>query len=83
MLTDKLTRLEHVTFAAYKVPHPLFATFDLRVHTDGDISPKEAVVQACQELVQELQTLDQEFTKEFELHRITRQGPGAGLDHHN
>lgn len=79
MLRDKLFRLPHVIFAAYKVPHPLFATFQLRVHTDGDISPKEAVVQACQQLVQELQELDQEFTKEFELRKITGQGP-AGLD---
>lgn len=80
MLRDKLCRLEHVTFAAYKVPHPLFATFELRVHTDGDISPKEALVKACQELIQELQMLDQEFTKEFELRKITGQGPSAGLD---
>lgn len=80
MLRDKLFRLEHVTFSAYKVPHPLFATFDLRVHTDGEISPKEAVVQACQELVQELQILDQEFTKEYELRKITAQVPGMNGD---
>jgi DNA-directed RNA polymerase II subunit RPB11 len=63
-----------VLFAGYQVPHPLFATFKLRVQTDGDITPKEAVVGACQELVKELQMLDQEFTKEWELKKIAVAG---------
>ncbi|KAK3621214.1 DNA-directed RNA polymerase II core subunit [Elasticomyces elasticus] len=70
LLRDKLTRSDHVLFAAYQVPHPLFAVFKLRVQTDGEVTPKQAVVGACQELVQELQTLDQEFTKEWELKKI-------------
>ena len=77
LLRDKLSRSSHVWFAGYQVPHPLFATFKLRVQTDGEISPNEAVVQACQELVKELQMLDQEFTKEFELKKIA--GAGAEL----
>jgi DNA-directed RNA polymerase II subunit RPB11 len=44
------------------------------VQTDGEISPKEAVVGACQELVKELQMLDQEFTKEWELKKIAVAG---------
>ncbi|KAK3677624.1 DNA-directed RNA polymerase II core subunit [Recurvomyces mirabilis] len=70
LLRDKLSRSEHVLFAAYQVPHPLFAVFKLRVQTDGEIAPKDAVIQACNELVQELQSLDQEFTKEWELKKI-------------
>ncbi|KAF2720272.1 RBP11-like subunits of RNA polymerase [Polychaeton citri CBS 116435] len=74
VLRAKLARSEHVLFAAYQVPHPLFADFKLRVQTDGEISPKEAVIQACQELVKELESLDREFTKEFELKRIAGEG---------
>lgn len=61
-------------FAAYKIPHPLFATFELRVQTDGEITPKKAVLTACMDIVQDLQRLDQEFTKEFELKKIAGMG---------
>ncbi|KAK5164068.1 DNA-directed RNA polymerase II core subunit [Saxophila tyrrhenica] len=77
LLRAKLVKSEHVVFAGYQVPHPLFAVFKLRVQTDGEVSPKEAVVQACQELVKELQILDQEFTKEWELKKIA--GGGGDL----
>jgi DNA-directed RNA polymerase II subunit RPB11 len=80
MLRDKLFRMDHVTFAAYKVPHPLFATFQLRIHTDGEIAPKAAVIKACQELINQLQELDQEFTKEFELKKMAANVPNGGLD---
>ncbi|KAK4616324.1 DNA-directed RNA polymerase II subunit RPB11 [Fulvia fulva] len=76
LLRAKLVKSDHVLFAGYQVPHPLFATFKLRVQTDGVIQPKEAVVTACKELVTELQQFDQEFTKEFELKKIA----GAGAD---
>ena len=71
LLRAKLVKSPHVMFAAYQVPHPLFAVFKLRVQTDGEVSPKEAVVQACRDLVAELEKLDQEFTKEWELKKIS------------
>lgn len=74
LLRAKLVKSPPVLFAAYQVPHPLFAVFKLRVQTDGSITPKEAVVQACQDLVNELQKLDQEFTKEWELKKIATDG---------
>lgn len=80
MLRDRLFRLDHVTFAAYKVPHPLFANFELRIHTDGEISPKDALIAACRELITELQTLDQEFTKEFELKKMAADIPNGGME---
>jgi len=52
------------------VPHPLFATFELRVQTDGTITPKEALVNCCKNLVGDLQTLSREFTKEYELRKM-------------
>ena len=79
LLRAKLAKSAHVLFAGYQVPHPLFATFKLRVQTDGEVTPREAVVQACQELVKELQMLDQEFTKEWELKKIAGGGGGMGF----
>jgi len=70
LLRAKLAKSEHVLFAGYQVPHPLFATFKLRVQTDGEIQPKEAVVKACREVISELAALDREFTKEWELKKI-------------
>ncbi|KAK4500118.1 hypothetical protein PRZ48_008304 [Zasmidium cellare] len=77
LLRAKLVKSQHVLFAGYQVPHPLFATFKLRVQTDGEVTPKEAIVQACKDLLGELHNLDQEFTKEFELKKIA--GAGAEL----
>lgn len=74
LLRATLIKSPNVLFAAYKIPHPLFATFELRVQTDGEISPKDAVVKACADVVQDLQKLDQEFTKEWELKKIAGQG---------
>ena len=76
LLRAKLAKSEHVLFAGYQVPHPLFAKFHMRVQTDGVVTPKEAIIQACRDLIAELQSLDQEFTKEWELKKIA----GAGAD---
>ena len=53
-----------------QVPHPLVPKFILRVQTDGDISPKQAVITACNELVRDLGILSREFTKEYELRKM-------------
>ena len=52
------------------VPHPLFAKVELRVQTDGSITPKEAVVTCCKKLVADLGQFSREFTKEFELRKM-------------
>ncbi|RKF59166.1 DNA-directed RNA polymerase II subunit RPB11 [Erysiphe neolycopersici] len=70
MLRAHLLRDPHVLFAGYKVPHPLFATFELRVQTDGEVSPRDAVVNCCKTLVNDLQIMSREFTKEYELRKM-------------
>ena len=77
LLRARLIKSPHIRFAAYKIPHPLFAKFELRVQTDGEVTPKDAVVAACADIVQDLQKLDQEFTKEWELKKIAGQGGTA------
>ncbi|RAL15674.1 actin cytoskeleton-regulatory complex protein PAN1 [Aspergillus homomorphus CBS 101889] len=70
LIRSRLLQSSHVLFAAYKVPHPLVPQFLLRVQTDGEITPKEAVVTACHELVRDLGILSREFTKEYELRKM-------------
>lgn len=59
-----------------QVPHPLFPTFELRVQTDGEITPKEAVIAACKDLVTELASFDREFKREYELRKMVGQEGG-------
>ncbi|KAL5349960.1 DNA-directed RNA polymerase II core subunit [Pseudogymnoascus australis] len=77
LLRAHLLKDPHVTFAGYRVPHPLFATIELRVQTDGTITPKEAVIGVAKSLVAELGQLSREFTKEFELRKMVT---GAAAD---
>lgn len=70
ILRAHLLKEPHVIFAGYKIPHPLFATFELRIQTDGDITPKEAMVNCCKALVGDLEILSREFTKEYELRKM-------------
>jgi DNA-directed RNA polymerase subunit L len=44
----------------------------IRVQTNGDITPKEAVVQVIKKLMQMYNRLQQEFTREFELRRVVQ-----------
>lgn len=76
LLTARLLSNKHVLFAAYRTPHPLFAAFDLRVQTDGTMTPKAAVIWACSDIVRNLNQLAGEFTKEMELKKISRMAGG-------
>ncbi|KAL3428282.1 hypothetical protein PVAG01_01791 [Phlyctema vagabunda] len=78
MLRAHLFKDPHVLFAGYKIPHPLFATFELRIQTDGEITPKEALVSCCKALVGDLEILSREFTKEYELRKMVGGDGNAG-----
>ncbi|KAJ6184370.1 hypothetical protein N7519_005671 [Penicillium mononematosum] len=69
MLRQRLLKTAHVIFAAYRVPHPLTPEFQLRVQTDGEITPRQAVINASQALIKDLGILSREFTKEYELRK--------------
>ncbi|KAE8349173.1 hypothetical protein BDV28DRAFT_160713 [Aspergillus coremiiformis] len=70
LIRSRLLQSSHVLFAAYKVPHPLVPKFELRVQTDGEITPKTAIIAACNDLVRDLGILSREFTKEYELRKM-------------
>ncbi|KAI9808231.1 MAG: hypothetical protein M1825_004688 [Sarcosagium campestre] len=71
LLRARLLQSPIVKFAGYRVPHPLVPKFELRVQTDGSITPKEALVAACRDVVSDLGILGREFTKEVELKKMT------------
>ena len=74
LLRAQLLQNTNVEFAGYKVPHPLFPTIELRVKTNGSLTPKEAVLTACRELVNDLSILSTEFTREYELRKMVNTG---------
>ncbi|KAI9697610.1 MAG: DNA-directed RNA polymerase II core subunit [Candelina mexicana] len=76
MLRSRLLSSPHVLFSAYKVPHPLIASFELRVQTDGEITPTQAVVQASKDIVNDLSVLGRRFTEEWELFKAAKGGQG-------
>ncbi|KAE9980937.1 hypothetical protein EG328_011955 [Venturia inaequalis] len=76
LLNERLHSYPFVHFSAYKVPHPLFAMFELRVSTDGTLSPKEALLQACREIVSDLSSLKGKFTHELEVRALAKEGMG-------
>ncbi|KAI4118980.1 MAG: hypothetical protein LQ345_001062 [Seirophora villosa] len=80
MLRARLLQSPHVLFSGYKVPHPLFSNFDLRIQTDGTMTPRQALVQACKDLVTDLGLLSREFTKEWELRKMVGESMDGGLN---
>ncbi|KAI9663466.1 MAG: DNA-directed RNA polymerase II core subunit [Alyxoria varia] len=74
LLRDRLFRMPGVLFSAYKVPHPSINEFDLRVQTTGDFTPKEALIRAVRGLMTDLSIMSREFTKEWELHKVRKEG---------
>ncbi|RMZ89080.1 hypothetical protein DV736_g3690, partial [Chaetothyriales sp. CBS 134916] len=72
LLRDRLLQHPHVTFAAYKIPHPLFATVELRVQTDGVVSPKQALQASCSDLISEIHTFKTRFKQAYELTKMSK-----------
>ncbi|KAF8451512.1 DNA-directed RNA polymerase [Terfezia claveryi] len=72
LLRATLAKHDDVLFVAYKVPHPLFANFELRVQTTERTTPKDVVVAACKGLIGELTNLRNNLTREFELKRMAQ-----------
>ena len=67
LLRAQLLKDERVLFAAYKVEHPLFANFILRIQTEEDYSPRDALRNACSGLISELDLMKTRFKDEWAL----------------
>ncbi|ROT39151.1 RBP11-like subunits of RNA polymerase [Sodiomyces alkalinus F11] len=70
LLAEHLKMHPQVLMAGYKVSHPNVPEMFVRVQTNGEITPKEAVVSVLKDLLKMFSNLSQEFIREFELRRV-------------
>ncbi|KAL0067457.1 DNA-directed RNA polymerase II core subunit [Marasmius tenuissimus] len=75
MIRAQLLTMPQVLFAGYKVPHPLHPYFQLKIQTDGSITPEAILEQACMKLIGTLSSLEGKFKREFSFKEVE---PGAG-----
>lgn len=67
LLRQELVSDERVLFAAYKIEHPLFANFVMRLQTEDNYNPRDALKDACNRLITKLNMLNEKFKREWEL----------------
>lgn len=58
----ELLQDDHVIFAGYRQPHPLQHNIQIKVQTDGDESPVEAMQNSVDHLIQQIDELKRQFT---------------------
>lgn len=62
------------------VAHPNVPELFIRVQTDGVITPKDAFIEVCKNLIAQFAQLGREFTREYELRRMATAGPATNGD---
>ncbi|GJE85223.1 DNA-directed RNA polymerase II subunit RPB11 [Phanerochaete sordida] len=65
LLRAELLNDSRCLFAGYKVPHPLHPYFQLKVQTDGSVTPSQIVTETCQSLLEKLASVEAKFKREF------------------
>ena len=86
LLTTQLRKNPSVGYAGYKMPHPHYHHFELRIHMapgrKEGYEAKNAVIDACTELVADLGVLGRRIAAEWYIHQVVAQGgtddPAAG-----
>jgi len=79
MLSDYLNAHINVCVAGYKIAHPNVPELYIRVQTDGTISPRDVFTSVCEKIINQLEMFYQEFTREWELRRITNTGEQGNM----
>ncbi|KAK6071796.1 DNA-directed RNA polymerase ii subunit rpb11 [Seiridium cupressi] len=74
LLAEHLKQHAKVLMCGYKVAHPNVPEVMIRVQTDGTISPKDAMVEVCKQLIGAYGQLAREFTREYELRKMVSAG---------
>ncbi len=65
VLKKELWNDKHIKIASYKVEHPLTAMPRFIIETDGDITPKAALINAAERLGKEADKVKKELVKEI------------------
>jgi DNA-directed RNA polymerase II subunit RPB11 len=76
LISQRLLTYDSTVFAAYKIATPHETVVDLRVTTDGTITPKEAVIKCCKDVIVDLENLKGSFKQELEIKRIFNEYDG-------
>lgn len=70
LIKSELLNDNKVLFAAYKVEHPFFARFKLRIQTEEDYNPKDALKNACNRIINKLGVFKSNFETEWNLQTL-------------
>jgi DNA-directed RNA polymerase II subunit RPB11 len=73
LVSQRLLKYAEIMFSGYKMD-TANSNFDLRVQTDGTITPRDAVVRCCQDVIKDLATFDNSFRTEYAGKRAVRDG---------
>jgi DNA-directed RNA polymerase II subunit RPB11 len=79
LLSEHIKAHPNVYMAGYKIGHPNVPRLFIRVQTDGTITAREVFTSVCEKLINQLEMLHQEFTREWELRRITNTGEQGNM----
>ena len=72
-LRYQLLQDKRIVFAGYKKPHPLEEKIEIKVQTNGEIPPPDAILDSCGKLSQTLGKLVDNFRQEVERERKEQQ----------
>ena len=61
----QLLQDSRIRFAGYKKPHPLEEKIEIKVQTNGEVPPPDAILQSCQSLNLTLDKLLKSFQEEI------------------
>lgn len=65
ILRMQLLQDDRIRFAGYKAPHPLEHKVQVKVQTNGQITPHQAVMESLQTLSQTFKQLSTQFEKQI------------------
>lgn len=78
ILRQQLLRDKRTKFAGYRKPHPLFNLVEIKVQTNGQAEPWRLVQQACTDLSDHINKIDQSFDQALEKYKEEQRG---GYEH--
>lgn len=69
VLCRQLQFQQNVTFAGYRMPHPLEPAFELKIQTDGSITPSTAAQSGATAIQGQLATLEDRLRTEIKRYK--------------
>lgn len=73
LLRAQLLEDKRVIFVGYKIEHPMFPKFKMRIQTEEGYKPTEALRNACNAIVSQLTRLGDRFSNEYSTTSIARE----------